>query len=133
MASNRWKSLLHGITQQKLRSACDKYLFLCEELTFRLQEKGHTVSEAGLIAMCDTIYSSLLKEQELTLEDIQEAKNERGGGHKVTRYIRPEFQIDDSAGAPCIMCGTPLIKSRTSDRGYCRCWPVENRKKKGER
>lgn len=116
------KSLLQGLTLQKMRSAVDKYMFCCEELTYKLTEKGHKVSETGLIAMVDTIYTSLLKEQELTLEEYQNAKNEKGVGRRITEYIPPEGQEDRTPGSPCIICEQPLSKSRTTGLGYCRCW-----------
>lgn len=116
------QSLLQGLTYQKMRSAVDKYIFCCEELTHRLTEKGHKVSETGLIAMVDTIYTSLLKEQELTLEEYQRAKNEKGVGKRVIEYIPPEGQEDRTPGSPCVKCGIPMSKSRTTGLGYCRCW-----------
>ena len=122
MADSKRKSILQGLTQQKMRSAVDKYIFCCEELTHRLTEKGHKVSEAGLIAMVDTIYTSLLKEQELTLEEYQKARNAKGVGRRITEYICPPGQTDRTPGNPCVICGASMSKSRTSGLGYCRCW-----------
>lgn len=128
-SKSKRKSILQGLTHQKMRSAVEKYLFVCEELTYQLKEQGHTVSEKALIEMADTIYKTLLKEQELTQEEYQKVKNERSGGRFITEYICPPAQVDRTPGSPCILCGSPLSKSRTTGLGYCgNCWQKKVRK-----
>ena len=136
MASKRTLGVIRGLTQQKMRSAVDKFIFVCEELSHQLTSRGHTISEAGLIEMTKCVYQTLLKEQELTLDEylMHQARMDMRQRRPI-EYEPPFGQLDRTPGKPCIKCGSPMLESRTTGLGYCRCWesvkPGKKAQKKG--